>query len=251
MPPPVEQTSTDVANLALAHCGISKPIQNLSTSKDIEAQLARTFFDIARQDVLREFPWYFATKQVAPALIANQPTNEYLYAYQYPSDALRLVRFMSWRLSNDTRQSRVEYRIMQPVPVTLSTLSPQPTSYPETTGLWIFTNWPGANNVLPTVIEYIYDNNNVAQWPSDFIIALSYKLASFMVQTLTSGDPNGLKDKIEIEYQKRIDKAKSSGLNEEQRPEDPQSEFIRARDGDMWNYTGMTWTIEPAGFSVL
>jgi hypothetical protein len=93
--PFAEQTSTDIANLALAHCGISNPIANVSTEKSVEAMMCRSFFDIARQDVIREFPWSFALKQVAPSLIANQPTSEWLYAYQYPSDALRMVRFMS------------------------------------------------------------------------------------------------------------------------------------------------------------
>ena len=246
----VEQTTTDISNLALAHCGVSKPIANLLTDKSLEAQMCRTFFDIARQDVLREFPWFFAKKQVSPALVVNQPTPEWMYAYQYPADALRIIRFMSWRLENDTRQSRVPYTVMQPVPANLSTLSPQPASNPQTTGMWIYTNWPGPNTSLPTIIEYIFDNQNVSQWQPDFMIALSYKLASFLVMTLTTGDPQKYKADIENGYMGAMTKAKAFNLNEEQRPEDPQSEFIRARDGDMLSYTGMAWVAEPAGFSV-
>lgn len=248
--PSVEQTSTDIANLALAHCGVSKPIGNILTEKSLEGQMCRTFFDISRQDVLREFPWFFARKMVAPALVANQPTNEWLYAYQYPSDALRLTRFMSWRLSNDTRQSRVPYTVMQPVAATLSTLSPQPSAYSQTTGLWIYTNWPGVNVSLPTIIEYTFDNQNVSQWPPDFIIALSYRLASLMVMTLTSGDPQKYKQDIMGEYQMRISESKADNLNEEQRPEEPQSEFIRAREGEASGIPGMQWVAEPSGFSV-
>ena len=246
----VEQTTTDIANLALSHCGVSKPLVNISTDKSLEAQLCRTFIDITRQTALREFPWMFATKQVAPSLIANQPTSEWLYAYQYPDDCLRLIKFMSWRLSNDTRQSRVEYKIMQPAPVNLSTLSPKPTSYSQTSGLWLYTNWPGVNVSMPTVIEYIFDNKNIAQWPPDFIIAMSYKLASFLGMTLTSGDLQKYATDIDARYKAAIDTAKAFNLNEEQRPEEPQSEFIRARDGDMFGYTGMTWIAEPAGFQV-
>lgn len=246
----VEQVSTDVANLALAHCGVSKPLASLITEKSVEAQMLRSFYDVARQEVLREFPWFFAKKQVAPALIANQPTNEWLYAYQYPNDALRIIRFISWRLSNDTRQSRVEYTVGQPVPAGLSTLSPQPKSYPQSTGLWIYTNWPGVNFSFPTVIEYIFDNQNVAQWSSDFIVAFSYKLASYIVMTLTSGDPQKYKQDISAEYQALMDRAKAANLNEEQRPEDPQSEFIRDRDGIVSGFPGMQWIAEPGGFNV-
>lgn len=250
--PSVEQTATQIANLALAHCGVSKPIGNLATEKSLEGQMCRTFFDIARQETLREFPWLFAKKQIAPSLVASQPTPEWMYAYQYPADALKIIRFMSWRLNNDTKQSRVPYTIMQPVSVNLSQLATPPTSYAQSTGQWIYTNWPGVNSspALPTIIEYIFDNTDVSQWTADFTIALSYKLADFMVMTLTSGDPQKYKETIAAEYQAKIGAAKADNLNEEQRPEEPQSEFIRARGGDAFGYPGMNWIAEPSGFNI-
>ena len=252
--PSIEQTNTQIANLALSHCGVSKPLGNIQTEKNVEAMLCRQFIDIARQDVLREFPWFFATKMITPAVVAQQPTNEWLYAYQYPQDALRLTRFMSWRLNNDTRQSRIPYRVMQPVPVSLSTLTTPPTSYSQTTGLWIYTNWPGLNFSFASsalAIEYTFDNKNISQWPPDFIMALSYKLAGLIVMTLTSGDPQNYMTKIDANYVQTVMKAKNDNLNEEQRPEEPQSEFIRARGGG-WEYgiPGQQWTADPSGFNI-
>lgn len=247
----VEQVSTQVANLAIAHCGISKPISDLATTKNLEAQMCRTFFDLARQSCLTDARWMFAVRQIAPALVANQPTPEWLYAYQYPSDALRLVRFMSWRLSNDTRQSRIPYTIAQPVSNLLSTLNPQPAPYIQTTGQWIYTNWPGVNgNLMPTIIEYVFDNQNVAQWTPNFIIALSYKLAELIVPAVTSGDTFGKKKEIQANYITARNSASNDNANEEQRPEEPQSEFIRARDGESYGYPGMNWVAEPTGFVV-
>jgi hypothetical protein len=248
--PSIEQVSTDVANLAISHCGVSKQIGNVVTERSLAAQMCRTFIDIARQYTLRQATWSFAQKQIGPTVVATSPTPEWQFAYQYPSDALRISRFMSWRLRNDTRQSRVEYKVMQPVDVSLSTLTPKPTSYSQTTGLWIYTDWPGPTNLLPAIIEYVYDNKNVAQWTPDFIIALSYRLASLIVPTLTSGDPYGYKKGIDEQYMKEIAKAEAFNLNEDQRPEEPQSEFIRGRDGEIFNYGGMIWVAEPAGFSV-
>lgn len=214
--------------------------------------MCRTFFDLARQTTLRDSRWLFAIRQVSPGLVANQPTPEWLYAYQYPSDALRILRFVSWRLNDDTRQSRVPYTIAQPVALGLSTLSTPPTSYAQTTGQWIYTNWPGVNGqLLPTIIEYVFDNQDVSQWPPDFIIALSYKLAELIVTTVTSGDPYGKKDKITASYITARNAAQDDNFNEEQRPEEPQSEFIRARDGESFGYPGMSWIAEPAGFVVL
>lgn len=246
----VSETKTNVANLALAHCGVSKPMADIQTEKSLEAQLCRTFFDISRQYVLREFNWFFATKQINPSLIVTQPTPEWMYAYQYPSDALKITRFMSWRLSNDTRQSRIEYTVMQPVTNALSTISPTPSAYAQTTGMWIYTNWPGPNSSLPTIIEYIFDNENVSQWTPDFVIALSYKLASFIVMTLTTGDPQKYMEGIESHYVETVSRAKADNLNEQQRPEDPQSEFIRARDGEIQSATGQTWSALPTGFDI-
>lgn len=244
-----EQTSTQVANLALAHCGISKPMANLLTEKSIEAQMCRTFYDLARQAALQGFPWSFATKQIAPALVANQPTPEWLYAYQYPPDSLQLIRFMSWRLNNDTRQSRIPYRVMQPVSAQLSTLTTTPT-YTETTGQWIYTNWPGSNNRLPVIMEYIFDNQDVSQWTSSFVIAFSYMLASLIVTTLTTGNPQQQQQGILNLYKASLNDAMSSVVNEEQRPQEPQSEFVRAREGESYGIPGSTWVAEPAGFVI-
>lgn len=247
-----EQTLTNIANLAISHCGSSKAIQDLATDHSVEAQMCRTWINIARLTVLRDIPWSFATKQVAPALVATYPTNEWMYAYQYPNDALRLTRFMSWRLNNDTRQSRIPYRVMQPVSIQLSANTTPPTQpYAQTTGLWIYTNWPGANVGLPTVIEYTFDNQNVSQWPDDFNWALSKFLATLIIAPLTSDDPQNKKVGLQQDYKDAIQVASMDNLNEEQRPQEPQSEFIRARNGDMgYGYPGMTWVAEPSGFVV-
>lgn len=244
-----EQTSTQVANLALAHCGISKPMAALSTERSIEAQMCRTFYDLARQNALQGFPWSFAARQVAPSLVANQPTPEWLYAYQYPEDALQIIRFMSWRLNNDTRQSRIPYRVMQPVSAQLSTLATTPT-YTQTTGLWIYTNWPGSNTTLPVILEYTFDNQDVSQWTPGFIMSFSYALASLIVTTLTSGNPQQQQQAILALYKASLSDAQNSIVSEEQRPQDPQSEFIRARDGESYGVPGQEWIAEPSGFEI-
>lgn len=250
----MEQVLTQIANLAISNCGLSKPIQDLATDHSIEAQMCLTWIDTARRNVLNVIPWSFATKQIIPDLVATNPTPEWLYAYQYPNDALKITRFMSWRLNNDTRNTRVPYRIMQPVSIELSTTIPAPTTeYSQTSGLWVYTNWPGVNVNIPTIIEYTFDNTNVAQWPDDFNTALSLKLAEYIVTTLTTGNPGQQKQLIQNDYREAISAAAADNLNEEQRPPDPESEFIRARYGmgDGWGMPGMAWVAEPAGFVVI
>lgn len=247
----MEQVATEIANLALTHIGLSKPIQALGMDHSIEDQMCVTWFDSARRATLKRIPWTFATKQIVPALVANNPTPEYLFAYQEPSDNLKIVRFMSWRLTNDTERSRVPYRKMQPAPINLSQAIPAPTSPYNTSGLWIYTNWPGQSNVLPIMLEYVFDNTNVSQWPDDFNIAMSYKLAELIVSGLTSGDPQNKKTALQNDFKVAVAEAMNDNVNEDQRPPLPEAEAIRARMGlEGWGYPGMAWTAQPAGFVV-
>ena len=246
------QVLTDIANLALTHLGLSKPIQTLGSDNSEEDQMCSTWMDTARRLTLRRIPWSFATKQIVPAQVAANPTPEYLFAYQDPADNLKIVRFMSWRLTNDDNRSRVPYRIMQPAPINLSQASPLPTVPYKTSGLWIYTNWPGQESqLLPILMEYVYDNTNVSQWTDGFIMALSYKLAELVVSALTSGDPQNKKTALQNDFKMAVAEAMDDNVNEDQRPPLPESEFVRARMGlEGWGYPGMAWTAQPAGFFV-
>lgn len=232
------QSLTDIANLSLLHCGVSKPIANVDTEKSIEAQAIRTVRDIARQTTLRSHPWLFAKKFTNPGLIAGpnpMATVEWTYAYQLPSDALRMVRFISTRLNNDTRQSRIPY-----------TEVPAPNG-----GLLIYTNWPGNFNNVPVTIEYTSDNQSIGQWTADFILALSYFMAYLITPILTRGDPYQLQQKLLVLFDTAVKAAVGGDANEEQRPEEPQSEFVRARDGyGLGVGQGQQWQAENSGFSV-
>ena len=245
-------TPTDVCNLAISHCGLSKQIQNLTTDHSTEATQCNTWYDTARKTALKKIPWSFATKQIPPAQVAVYPTPEWLYAYQYPSDCLKLIRFMGYRGNNDTRESRVSYRVMQPTPVSMNvTPVNPPTSYPSTTGLWLFTNWPGTNMNIPVAIEYTFDNQNIAQWTDEFGIAVSLLLAQMIVGSLTSGDPQNKKTAIKAEYDSVIATASLDNANEEQRPPEPEASAIRGRGADIHSmYPGMQYVSEPAGFVV-
>lgn len=248
----MNNVATEIANLALTHIGLSKPIQALGMDHSEEDQMCSTWWDTARRATLKRIPWNFATRQVSPALVANNPTPEYLYAYQDPADNVKIVRFMSWRLANDDNRSRVPYRIMQPAPINLSQAVPTPTVPYKTSGLWIYTNWPGQQTILlPTLMEYVFDNTNVSQWPDDFNIALSYKLAELIVSALTSGDPQNKKIQLQNDFKVAIADAMDDNVNEDQRPPLPEAEFIRSRMGlDGWGYPGMQWLATPAGFDV-
>ena len=68
-------SKTEIANLALSHLGVGKEIGNLDTEKTEEAVAMRRFYESARDATLRDFPWPFATRMVALALVASPPTQ--------------------------------------------------------------------------------------------------------------------------------------------------------------------------------
>lgn len=231
------QSLTNVAQLAVLHCGVSKPIGNVDTEKSLEAQACRTVAEIARQTTLRKYPWLFAKTFAKPGLVAGptpMATIEWIYAYRGPSDMMHMVRFISTRLNNDTRQSRIPYTVVD-----------------DAAGPLIYTNWPGNFNGVPVTIEYTRDNTNIQQWTSDFVLAMSYYMAYMIAPVLTRGDPYQLQTKLLALFDGAIKNATDTNANEEQRPEEPQSEFVRARDGYGLGVTqGQRWEADGGGFSV-
>ena len=231
------QTLTNVAQLAILHCGVSKNIVNVDTEKSIEATACRTVQDIARQTTLRKHPWLFAKKFAVPGLVAGpnpMATIEWTYSYRCPQDMLHMIRFISTRLNNDTRQSRIPYTIVD-----------------DAAGPLLYTNWPGNFNNVPVTIEYTFDNQNVAQWNSDFVLAMSYYMGYLIAPVITSGDPYQLQTKLLTLFDGAIKMASDTNSNEEQRPEEPQSEFVRARDGyGVGTGQGNKWEADGGGFTV-
>ncbi len=200
-------SKTEIANLALSHLGIGKEIGNIDTEKSSEASAIRRFFDIARDQALRDFWWPFAKRYTALGLVEESPNDEWGYSYRYPSDALAIRKVLSG-IRNDTRQSRVTYEIAS-----------------DDNGRLIYTDEEDAN------IKYTALITDVAHYPSDFVQALALRLASYTAPRLTDGDPFGLRETTLRLYIAELGFARSNAVNEEQPDEEPASEYIRFRDG--------------------
>ena len=201
-------SDTELCNLALSHIGTAKTISNLETDKDIEAKVCRLFIEVAREATLRDFAWTFATNIATLNLVESDPTTTWLYSYRYPSDCLMVRRIFSG-VENDTRQSRSVYKVLR-----------------DASGLLIYSNKEDA------ILEYTFKEDDPTRYPADFELAFSYRLAALMANRLTKGDPFKMKAEMISLYEAEISRAKASGADEEQRPENPESEFIRARESD-------------------
>ena len=198
-------STTEICNMALSHLGHGKEINNVDTETSSEASACRRFYEIARLTTLRDFPWPFATKIEELSLVEEDPNAEWGFSYRYPPDCLKFRRILSGT-RNDTRQTRVPFKIAQ-----------------DDTGILIFSDTDEAD------AEFTKDMNDPTVYPSDFVLALSFKLASLIAPRLTAGDPAKLGDRTLQLYMHAIGQARVTAANEEQHEEDPESEFIRAR----------------------
>lgn len=201
------ESVTEICNLALTHIGQGAGISDIETEQSDAADACRTVFKIARNVTLRQFKWPFANQPgVALGLVETAPNDEWAYSYRYPSDAEKVLRIWSG-IRNDTRQSRAPYKIVN-----------------NSDGKLIYTD------VVNAVMEYTVRVDDVSLWPSDFCMALSYKIAYLIAPRLTGGDPFKLGQNAFQMFNTEITNAKAAALNEEQAEEDPDSEFIRTRE---------------------
>jgi len=202
----VAASETVIANLALAHLGNKDAIGTLETDTSREAEVCRTFYDTARDELLRVFPWPFATKFAELTEVEEDPTDEWAYSYRYPSDCVYVRRIFSGE-RNDDKSSRIAYKIGA-----------------DGSGRLIYCDQDDAE------LEYTFRNEDTTDYPDDFTMTLSYRLAAYMAPQLTQGDPFGLRDFCYKKYLEALMTATSGAYMEEQPDEPPESEFITGRD---------------------
>lgn len=84
-------TETSICNMALGWVG-ARSITSLSENSP-EARACVQFYDMAREQTLRDHPWNFAQVRVALASIdVPDEYPEYGYAYSWPTDCLRALK---------------------------------------------------------------------------------------------------------------------------------------------------------------
>jgi hypothetical protein len=199
-------SDTEIANLAITLLGTGKRIGNLTTENSPEANAVNVFFTTARDKAFEDFPWPFATRFVALALIEEDPTTEWNYSYGYPSTAVTFRRILSG-VRNDSHQSKVRYRIVY-----------------GTSAREIYTDEENA------VAEFTFRVTDTGRFPPSFVLAFAYKLAELIAPALTGGDPFDRETKMKNKYHEAISEAWANAANEEVPDEAVASEFERERE---------------------
>ncbi len=85
-------TDVQIVNLALSHLGHAPDTITTLAGTDTTSLLANLHYPIARDVLLTTHNWNFAIKRIALGLNASEPVYEFTYAYDLPSDHLRVIR---------------------------------------------------------------------------------------------------------------------------------------------------------------
>lgn len=194
----------EICNRALSNIGNSRSINSL-TEASKEAGECSLHFDACRDAVLADFEWNFATKRLALA-DTGAPPPDWSYAYQYPTDCLRIVEIMVPGMRNPAAAMRVQFEVG---------------ANTDGTGRLIYTDQPEA------WLRYISRVTDVNMFDPIFMEALAWRLSAAINMALTGSADFG--NYALTMYNRTILSAGSHSMNESQEPQAPDSEFTAAR----------------------
>lgn len=195
----------DICNLALSHVGVSTEIQDLDAERSKEAQACRRFFASTREEVLRAFPWPFATRIVGLQLVEEDPNVEWGFSYRYPSACLAARRVLSGARVEAAAQ-RIPFRIAS-----------------DDDGRLILCDLEDAQ------LEYTADITAAAVFDIDFVNAVALLLAS-KIGPRFGPEATKLGNRALQLYAGAIARAQRAALDEQQDDLPPDAELISARD---------------------
>ena len=188
-----------ICNMALALLGQPR-ITDFDDTTNVNAGYCRSYMDTARDSVLEDHAWPFATKRVLLQLHSETPIYEYDYQYTLPSDFIAV---------QDLNDSDIEYAIEMDA--------------------------TGAQKVLlcgegeDLYLRYTFRNQLPGMWSPMFCEALSCKLAIYLCGNLSSGSANKLELMAKF-YDIALAKAKRSQGKQGYRPQKDESSWITARN---------------------
>ncbi|BCS87331.1 hypothetical protein [Pseudodesulfovibrio sediminis] len=87
------QPDTNICNLALGHLKITDLLTNVLTESSVAAQQFRLHWSPVLKEVLRAYPWRFATKRwlLGGPSDTDKPLFEWEYAYKLPQECMRII----------------------------------------------------------------------------------------------------------------------------------------------------------------
>jgi hypothetical protein len=193
-----------IYNLALARVGHSELVANESEGS-IAQITCSLFYEQSRDFVLEDFPWRFAKKRVALAVVSGTPPAAWAYQYAVPADCVRIRAIAH----PNTRTPRADSKI----PFERATDGDQQL---------IFTD------LVDAELIYTCKITDPSKFDASFTSALAYHLASELAIPLRGASGGELAQMMQSAYSQIVRLAAAKSLNEGF-DTTPQSEFLAAR----------------------
>ncbi len=193
-------SEVEIGNLALGYVGVAHEISSLDEDST-EAEQVKRFYATTRDQVLRDFPWPFARRYVALALVAEDPNDDWAYSYRYPTDCVRALRLVD---GHRIQTTRIPWEVAS-----------------DDAGRLILTDQAEA------VLRYIKRIEDPEQFDASFVEALAWRLGSKLAIPLSRSAKE--RDYALERYRLEISVAQANAANEGETDDDPEPESIRAR----------------------
>lgn len=192
-----------ICNLALSNIG--KGNINALTDAGAEARACNQFYEQTRDMLLQGYPWRFAGATVSLAQIENDKAGQWAYAYQRPTDCLKLRWVRPAYSENDLALTRQEEL-----------------SFPhEAEGRTIYCN------LSPAFLRFTARITDASRFDPLFVEALSWHLAVRLAMPLTR-DPKVRADAWQVANM-MTGQAQMADANEERETSDIESTFAAGR----------------------
>lgn len=206
------KSDAEICNTALQRVGVTQTIDSL-TQRVKEAAVCNLVYSMTREKVLTDGRWPFARKYQVLALSGEAAPINWRYRYVYPNDCLSVRSiFPNLGAGSDPDVTR-EYRRQNPTAFEIVL---------DANGdRTICTDLPDA------VLEYTMNITNPMRFDARFSSAFAWAIASEIALPLAR-DAKYMQNALSM-YQIEIGQALAAALNEESKPEESESEFVRGR----------------------
>lgn len=211
---------TGLYNTTLGRLGVGQVIA-APTENSVPAKTCNRFYEQCRQEVLRAYPWGFATRAEPLALVSGQTFPGWAYVYQYPNgclnmravgdeDGLRYVRNLA--LCGDTSWNSTLQKIRQPWQKAIKDDGASQVLLSDVADAWGF---------------FTLDVTNTGAWDIDFSSVLSWRLAMEVGGPLQA--KRDMIDAAESRYITWFTQATANTMNEQKDDVRPESPSITCR----------------------
>lgn len=194
-----------ICNLALSNIGKD----NISALNEPtpEARACNQFYEHVRDMLLQSYPWRWAGRTLSLAEVANDRPNEWAYAYQRPTDCLKL----RWIVADPSSV----------VDAAIATKTDDFGVAHETDGQLIYTD------ISPAFLRYTTRITDPTKFSPLFVEALSWHLSVRLAMPLTR-DPSIRQEAFRIANAAQAG-AQMADANEVRETSDMISDLVRTR----------------------